>query len=211
MCQSDELVRSPSRWTEAGVLRGRSFARALLIGAFIALVSAAHAADVEPPVKLSATGICHERGGPFYVQTRNYTSYPTLNACLRAGGRLPRDGSGAEQRGASALPVEARSDVVRWAALGAGVLALAFLVWWLSRLHARRRAAAAAAEERRRWQDHRLSKFDRADEAKLLLAVGGDRATFERLVRREIARDPQMAREQAIADAYAQWKKDNGR
>jgi len=43
-------------------------------------------ASDEPPVKMSKSGICHERGGTYYEQTKNYTAYNTLEECLRAGG-----------------------------------------------------------------------------------------------------------------------------
>jgi hypothetical protein len=44
-------------------------------------------ANEEPPVKMSKTGICHARGTSYYAQTKSYTSYNTLEECLRAGGR----------------------------------------------------------------------------------------------------------------------------
>ena len=44
-----------------------------------------------PEVKLSRTGICHARGSRYYQQTRNFTAYATVDECLRAGGRLPRN------------------------------------------------------------------------------------------------------------------------
>ena len=47
-------------------------------------------ADDEPPVKMSKSGICHERGGTYYSKTKNYTAYNTLEECLRAGGRKPK-------------------------------------------------------------------------------------------------------------------------
>lgn len=47
-------------------------------------------ADDEPPVKMSKSGICHERGGTYYSKTKNYTAFNTLEECLRAGGRRPK-------------------------------------------------------------------------------------------------------------------------
>jgi len=47
-------------------------------------------ANDEPPVKMSKSGICHERGSTYYSKTKNYTAYKTLEACLRAGGRKPK-------------------------------------------------------------------------------------------------------------------------
>lgn len=42
------------------------------------------------PVKMSKTGICHKPGSTYYKQTKNFTSYKTLDDCLKSGGRLPR-------------------------------------------------------------------------------------------------------------------------
>jgi hypothetical protein len=47
-------------------------------------------ADDEPPVKMSKSGICHERGSTYYSKTKNYTAYNTLDECLKAGGRKPK-------------------------------------------------------------------------------------------------------------------------
>lgn len=41
------------------------------------------------PVKLSNSGICHDTDSRYYQQTKNYTPYKSLEACLKAGGRLP--------------------------------------------------------------------------------------------------------------------------
>jgi hypothetical protein len=41
-------------------------------------------------VKLSVNGICHAPGTTYYNQTKNYTGYPSLQACLDAGGRMPK-------------------------------------------------------------------------------------------------------------------------
>lgn len=41
-------------------------------------------------VKKSKTGICHQPGSHYYIQTKHYTPYKTLDECLRSGGRLPK-------------------------------------------------------------------------------------------------------------------------
>ena len=41
-------------------------------------------------VKMSTTGICHAPGTTYYDRTTNYTAYSTIDACLAAGGRLPK-------------------------------------------------------------------------------------------------------------------------
>ena len=38
-------------------------------------------------VKLSDTGICHAPGDAYYDRTTNFTPYPTMDACVAAGGR----------------------------------------------------------------------------------------------------------------------------
>ncbi|MFM2479816.1 hypothetical protein ABUE20_00370 [Celerinatantimonas sp. YJH-8] len=44
----------------------------------------------EPPVKKSKSGICHARGSTYYAKTKHYTSFQTMDACLKSGGRRPR-------------------------------------------------------------------------------------------------------------------------
>lgn len=41
-------------------------------------------------VKLSKNKICHAPGTTYYNRTKNYTPYPSLQSCLNAGGRLPK-------------------------------------------------------------------------------------------------------------------------
>jgi PBP1b-binding outer membrane lipoprotein LpoB len=43
-----------------------------------------------PAVKKSVTGICHKKGTNFYKNTKNFTSYNSLDDCLNGGGRLPK-------------------------------------------------------------------------------------------------------------------------
>jgi endonuclease YncB( thermonuclease family) len=43
-----------------------------------------------PAVKKSKSSICHAKGTQYYDQTKNYTAYETLQACLDSGGRMPR-------------------------------------------------------------------------------------------------------------------------
>ena len=47
-------------------------------------------AQSEPPVKMSSSGICHQKGkSSYYAQTKKFTAYNTLDECLKAGGRMP--------------------------------------------------------------------------------------------------------------------------
>lgn len=41
-------------------------------------------------VKMSTSGICHAPGTTYYDRTENFTPYTSLQACLDAGGRLPK-------------------------------------------------------------------------------------------------------------------------
>ena len=41
-------------------------------------------------VKMSSTGICHAPGTQYYDKTKNFTPYDSIEACLNAGGRLPK-------------------------------------------------------------------------------------------------------------------------
>ncbi|KKP92699.1 MAG: hypothetical protein US25_C0083G0003 [Candidatus Moranbacteria bacterium GW2011_GWE1_36_7] len=45
---------------------------------------------MNPPVKKSSTGICHQKGTDYYEKTKTFTAYFSLNACLQSGGRLPK-------------------------------------------------------------------------------------------------------------------------
>lgn len=56
----------------------------------IASLPTAAFAQAEPAVKMSRSGICHPRGGSYYNQTKNYTPYPSMEACIKAGGRPPK-------------------------------------------------------------------------------------------------------------------------
>jgi endonuclease YncB( thermonuclease family) len=43
-----------------------------------------------PIKKATSSGICHEPGTAGYSATKKFTKYPTLEACLASGGRLPK-------------------------------------------------------------------------------------------------------------------------
>ncbi len=47
-------------------------------------------AQSDPSVKMSVSGICHQKGkSSYYAQTKKFTAYNTLDECLKAGGRMP--------------------------------------------------------------------------------------------------------------------------
>ncbi len=48
-------------------------------------------AQADPPVKMSSSGICHEKGkSSYYDQTKKFTAYKTIDECLKVGGRMPK-------------------------------------------------------------------------------------------------------------------------
>jgi hypothetical protein len=48
------------------------------------------AVAVDPPVKKSSSGICHDRKSQYYEQTKKFTAFQTIKACIDSGGRLPK-------------------------------------------------------------------------------------------------------------------------
>ncbi|MCW8196009.1 HNH endonuclease [Proteobacteria bacterium 005FR1] len=75
------------------------------IGPVLLLVFAASwaaACDAQSPaVKQSGSGICHTSESPWFDRTKNFVPFPSIEACLAAGGRLPR----------GVAPSNSRSDV----------------------------------------------------------------------------------------------------
>lgn len=49
-----------------------------------------HGGIGSPAVKKSSTGICHEEGTLFYKNTKNFTTYKSIEDCLNSGGRLSK-------------------------------------------------------------------------------------------------------------------------
>ena len=41
-------------------------------------------------VKMSKSKICHDSSSPYYSRTKNFTAFETIEACLAAGGKLPK-------------------------------------------------------------------------------------------------------------------------
>lgn len=73
---------------------------AVLIPALLLIqqVSAAPRLAEQSFVKMSSSGICHDQRSPYYQRTTRYTAYPSLQACLDAGGRLPHGVAGESPR-----------------------------------------------------------------------------------------------------------------
>jgi len=76
-----------------------------LIASFFMLVGtgAAWSQAADPAIKKSDSGICHDKTSPSYGVTKKFESFPTLDACLKSGGRAPANTAAAE-------PVVKKSD-----------------------------------------------------------------------------------------------------
>src|SRR5262245_35269003 len=75
------------------------------------------AAQSDPVVKKSRAGICHEQGTASYAQTFHFTSFLSLDACLKSGGRLPKTASHKKSRFDPAKPAHAGDDGVLYGPL----------------------------------------------------------------------------------------------
>jgi hypothetical protein len=54
------------------------------------LLTAPVFAQSDPPVKMSSSGIRHQKGkSSYYAQTKKFAAYNFLDECLKAGGRMP--------------------------------------------------------------------------------------------------------------------------
>jgi hypothetical protein len=42
------------------------------------------------PIKMSSTGICHDKNSSSYSKTQNFTAFDSTATCIKAGGRLPK-------------------------------------------------------------------------------------------------------------------------
>ena len=47
--------------------------------------------EENPPVKMSNSEICHAEDSSYYGRTKNFTIFGTLEDCIEAGGRLPKN------------------------------------------------------------------------------------------------------------------------
>jgi hypothetical protein len=64
----------------------KSYALLLVLSIFLATTVFAQSATV----KMSKSGICHAPNTTYYNKTKNFTTYKSLDECLKAGGRLPK-------------------------------------------------------------------------------------------------------------------------
>ena len=62
----------------------------LLLALGISFGSCAANPDIEPLVKQSSSGICHDKSSGSYNRTKNFTPFDSIATCIDAGGRLPK-------------------------------------------------------------------------------------------------------------------------
>ncbi len=58
--------------------------------ALLAVTAAFAATSHAAAVKQSSSGICHDQNSSYYERTKRFKPFSSLDACLRAGGRLPK-------------------------------------------------------------------------------------------------------------------------
>ena len=58
--------------------------------------SLALAQAADPAVKKSESGICHDKTSSSYGVTKKFESFPSMEACLKSGGRAPANAAAAE-------------------------------------------------------------------------------------------------------------------
>jgi hypothetical protein len=61
-------------------------------------------------VKKTSSGICHPPASSYYERTKNYRPYETVESCLAAGGRLPKNMSRYQATSQSASPMLAKAE-----------------------------------------------------------------------------------------------------
>jgi len=59
-------------------------------------VSAVFSQAADPAVKKSDAGICHDKASTSYGTTKKFEAFPTMEACLKSGGRAPANAAVAE-------------------------------------------------------------------------------------------------------------------
>ena len=88
---------------------------ALVSVAFVANAKTdpASQANAEPPVKKSSSGICHEKGSSNYSQTKKFTSFNSMDECLKSGGRAPKEGAVKKSQESKAAPDTKKSPATK--------------------------------------------------------------------------------------------------
>lgn len=82
-----ELAQTVRQLMSVRFIRGGLFAVILLAAGSASIA----ATPPDPVVKKSRSSICHERGTAGYQQTVHFKAYGSIEACLKSGGRLPKN------------------------------------------------------------------------------------------------------------------------
>jgi hypothetical protein len=65
-------------------------------GLFWGAPSLTFAQAADPAVKKSDSGICHDKSSTSYNVTKKFEAFPTMDACLKSGGRMPANAAAPE-------------------------------------------------------------------------------------------------------------------
>lgn len=100
----------------------KSLSFSLILACAISLHIGRAAATIEPAVKQSTSGICHDKSSASFERTKNYKPFDTIVSCIEAGGRLPKSKTKqidqatkeAIEQGSAFVTLYNRSDWPHW-------------------------------------------------------------------------------------------------
>jgi hypothetical protein len=67
-----------------------------LCGLILVTPSLTLAQTADPTVKKSDSGICHDKSSSSYGVTKKFEAFPSMEACLKSGGRAPANAAAPE-------------------------------------------------------------------------------------------------------------------
>lgn len=73
------------------------------------LLSAQNASAVDPVVKKSDSGICHDASSPSYANTKKFTPFNSMDECIKSGGTAPKNAKPQDAPAAPAVVIK-KSD-----------------------------------------------------------------------------------------------------
>lgn len=77
-------------------MKTRSFLTLIASCLMLFSASAVFSQAADPAVKKSDAGICHDKASTSYGTTKKFEAFPTMEACLKSGGRAPANAAVAE-------------------------------------------------------------------------------------------------------------------
>jgi hypothetical protein len=121
-------------------------------------------AAAEPVVKMSRSGICHERGTVHYQQTIYFEAFDSMAACLSAGGRRMGGEATSDMpqtiyRGTQ--PPRSYAPYVIMGGIFATVLVATVVLPMWRRHRSKRRLSSFQNRQRRRWEGHKLGRLEK--------------------------------------------------